>query len=484
MKYVKTLKYILAGFILCLSAGSCTNWLSVDPEDQELEKQVYESETKIQQVLNGLYINMAEAALYGEVLTQETIEILGQQYAASWNYDHERTYFYQYSYADDKAKERIELIWAEMYKTIFQINVFIDKLENTQGVVSDSKKNLLLGEAYGLRAFFHMDLMRLFGPVYSKGDNQDAIPYYDDHGSKQPLLKAKEVMERIFIDIDKSLGLLANDPVRTEGVVHKLSQTDFYSSYRNRRMNYYAVSLLKARALMWKGGSENHMAAANLAKSLLAANEIPSKFPWVTRDEVISIEHKDRIYSNEVIFGIHSPQLYSVFSSGFSQGIGSPLSLLAKHQDNIIYLCEGNSNWTIFTDWRILNYISYKESPYICSYKFESPFRTTDFQYLQPLMRKSELYYIVAEVTEEAEWIDEVRTNRGLEELSAAYDLNEELTREYMKEFIGEGQLFYFYKRRNTSQIRSGTGGMVNMGDSQYVVPIPQKELDEHTKEQ
>lgn len=53
------------------------------------------------------------------------------------------------------------------------------------------------------------------------------------------------------------------------------------------------------------------------------------------------------------------------------------------------------------------------------------------------------------------------------------------------REVIGEGQLFFFYKRRGEEQIISGTSadGTTSMIKTNYVVPIPQEELDERATE-
>ena len=89
---------------------------------------------------------------------------------------------------------------------------------------------------------------------------------------------------------------------------------------------------------------------------------------------------------------------------------------------------------------------------------------------IMPLIRLSEMYYIAAECTtdagESADLINTVRHARSIPEsldiqATNAYDAPDvrpgydssksvrinELMKEYRKEFYGEGQLFYFYKR-------------------------------------
>jgi hypothetical protein len=57
--------------------------------------------------------------------------------------------------------------------------------------------------------------------------------------------------------------------------------------------------------------------------------------------------------------------------------------------------------------------------------------------------------------------------------------LTAELQKEYQKEFFGEGQLWYYYKRRNLSPIPNPTvaSGNITMNATKYVFPLPLSEL-------
>ncbi len=54
--------------------------------------------------------------------------------------------------------------------------------------------------------------------------------------------------------------------------------------------------------------------------------------------------------------------------------------------------------------------------------------------------------------------------------------IQQEIYKEYRKEFVGEGgQLFFYYKRRNAQQI---AGTAVKPGKSVYVLPIPENDTE------
>jgi len=75
-----------------------------------------------------------------------------------------------------------------------------------------------------------------------------------------------------------------------------------------------------------------------------------------------------------------------------------------------------------------------------------------------------------------------VRLNRGLPNLTAGTVAVPEILKEYQKEFYGEGQLFYYYKRTNANAIPNGstTSGNITMDKTKYVLPLPLSETGFH----
>ena len=101
-----------------------------------------------------------------------------------------------------------------------------------------------------------------------------------------------------------------------------------------------------------------------------------------------------------------------------------------------------------------------------------------------PLISTPEMYYICAEVYAEQgdlvraiDYLNIVRRARGItEDLKKTLNKTEvknEILKEYRKEFVSLGQLFYFYKRWGVSEI---VGNSSPMTDSEYVIPYPDSE--------
>ena len=56
--------------------------------------------------------------------------------------------------------------------------------------------------------------------------------------------------------------------------------------------------------------------------------------------------------------------------------------------------------------------------------------------------------------------------------------LEGELAKEYSKEFLCEGQLWFYYKRTNTAKIQSGSSNTnITMSNAKYVPNLPDSEI-------
>ena len=105
-----------------------------------------------------------------------------------------------------------------------------------------------------------------------------------------------------------------------------------------------------------------------------------------------------------------------------------------------------------------------------------------------PLIRMSEMYYMGAEClnqqgkTKDAvELLNTVRRNRGIAEDKmisggiAFKELTKEIEKEWKKEFLGEGQMFYFYKRLGYTKLPNSS---LLINEKVYVLPMPEDEIN------
>jgi hypothetical protein len=456
-------------FGLLLTFSAC-NFLNITPDDRLTQDQVLQQERLINMQLNGIYMNMARRNLYGANLTMSIIECLAQR----WSNTNDRLPFFYFSTYNIRGGERIPegvntAIWEGLFAQALSVNDFLLTLERTELNIPTHRKNILLGEALGLRAFYHFDILRLWGPVPQRDDDQAFMPYNNSaQGALMPLLSADSIVKKILEDLLEAERLLQPyDPIITQGVVTETQFDpirDFYTN-RNYRMNFYAVKAMQARVYLWIG---------DRAKAYDAAMEVINSpwFPWVEAATVIGGANPDRVFSTEIIFGIHSRDMYAFYDDFFAPALSetNELTLLQRAGANRL-----TQTFDLAADIRNEPYLwklGGGDKTYYVFYKYARPSVRNDptnspirAEFFQPLIRVSEMYYIAAEsapsVREGIELLDQVRTNRALRpfenpEAMTPAQFSAELRKEYEKEFIGEGQLYYFYKRRDITSIPSG----------------------------
>ena len=92
-----------------------------------------------------------------------------------------------------------------------------------------------------------------------------------------------------------------------------------------------------------------------------------------------------------------------------------------------------------------------------------------------PLLKIGEMYLIAAEASGDIKYLKELRRQRGYSSDEDTSNFEQLLTGEYQREFIAEGQLFYYYKRLNFNEIPfSGIAAT----DKIYVLPLPDDEIE------
>jgi len=471
MKKLRTLLYIL---LLPFLLGSCNKWLDVQPEDKLTEQQIYSSREGINEVLNALYLKLGSNNLYGQNLTLDKLDLFAHRYhafatnALYYNYIH-------HDYNDEAVRKTIADIWDGLYGVIGNANQFLANLKKYPGILTAAQEEQYMGEALAIRSLAYFDLLRLYGPVYAQNPTAKSIPYYRTIGAVVgDFLPADQVLQYILEDLDQAIKYLGKDPIITQ------NGTDNYNSYR---LNLYAAQVLKARALMWRGGTADKAQALVLAKQVITN---AAKFPWIAHANITgSAADADRIFSTEVLFGTFNSKLYDLQSTLFSSSI-SELRILSTGPGNYVEtVYEGNQG-----DYRFVYSWPYPSGGAVTFRTFikyqDMSSTSLTRRFTVPLIKLSEVYYIAAECeTDQAQaltYLNTVRQKRNLLVNITDYSkFNAELTKEYLKEFYGEGQLWYYYKRNQFTSIASpnNVSGVGNFPIplATYVFPIPDSEL-------
>lgn len=476
--------YVLLSLLLLTS---CNDWLDVKPYGEVEADKMFEEEEGFLQTLSGSYLLMTSGSAYGrELMVGFPEEIV--------HYWKKRSEFHVFDYKNAKVVSRLDATWAKMYEAIANTNLLLQNLAKKDSA-DFGHYRLIKGEALGLRAYLHLDLLRLFGPVLKNGGmDAKAIPYHEVFSNQTvKLMTAREVIARIQRDLDSAYVLLADDPIRIYGrdeskyadIEHKNQAPEVKGlafSYRGCRMNYYAVCATLARL---------HMLKEEPAKALQYANEVIVGGENIfTLADWEDIDEEDTMFERELVWSLFDPETQDHLVSKVRK---SDYALDEAYND-FVY-CD-QSVYGSDEDWRYTYWFEYsKTSPafwYLSKYNriYSATDKTEDqtpWRTIVPMIRLSEMYYIAAEAslqtdpTEAYRLLNAVREARNLDDLpssmeSNAEELSNQITYEYRKEFWGEGKLFYYYKRLFADiQTREET---ITATKAIYELPLPKDEIE------
>ena len=482
----KTISIFKSSFLALslIAAVACESWIDVEPIDRLSEDKVYSTQKGFLQALNGVYAEMNNNTVYGGHLSVGVIDVLAQYYDGGSENSYTYYYYPRYDYTNTGVKNTFSNVWSKMYSLISSANIILEKCEQTDVLPSQYQK-MIKGEALAMRAMFHLDLLRLFGPVMSENAHEMAIPYVTVADQNiQDFLTADVVIDRIIHDLTEASGLLqSSDPVLTDGVKHTPEAGDNIDfCYRQYRLNYFAVQVLLARAYLWKGDQTE---ALTISENAISKAE--SIFPFIS-SSAANGSYPDRVFSSEVIFALYNTNRINVYRKYFASTLDTRniLSFAGTLDSGRIPELYDSQNDLRYKMWSA----SSEGDNDLIFNKYEDVVlkdgSTNHYCYMMPLIRLSELYLIAAECetdfSKALTYLNTLRNKRNCPNVTPrnSEELMNNITSEFRKEMIGEGQMFFFYKRHAMQSIPNGssTSGNINMIMKNYVVPVPDSEID------
>lgn len=465
MKY----RYIqngLLAILLAITCGACNDWLSVSPRSQTKEEDMFETEDGFKNVITGIYTGMCAKELYGAALTYGAVDVLGGYYYMS---QAENIYYSlsSYDYESTSSLNVIDPIWSKQYNLITHANIILRNIDKQKEIFTEDNYRLCKGEVLALRAFLHFDLLRLFGKSYLVGAQEEAIPYVENLDLKvTPLSTVEQVLDKVIRDLEEAVLLMNNDPIVTGETANSFLGT------RQFRLNYYGVRALLARVYLYKGDKEN---ALKNAKEVIDSE----KYPWTPREEITVAEDKkrNRIFNGELIFALNNNKL-GTYSNEFLQAGASESQANVLVMDESVVSSMYESSLYGNIDWR---YVYLFKEDYTYNNKlWQIEGMPDEYANKQPLLRLSEMYLIAAECEKDAtialKYFNDFRHARGFtadSDLENISDLQNEIVKEYRKEFLQEGQFWFCCKRLNLTV--PDADGFKNEA---FVWPMPEIEIE------
>ena len=477
---------------LCFwTLAGCDSYLDVNPKGTLEQEKQFEDVQGYRDAMYGIYATMAKTSLYGEALSWGFVDWLAQlsydKYMQSEKLVNVKA-ANQYKYDDPNLEGLIGSIWGEAYQCISYANNVLENIE-TVNLAEDPDYALIKGEAYGVRAMLHFDLLRLFAENILLHPDAGGIPYaYHFDLKNKEVFSLKESYDNILGDLTKAEACLVND--------NEMNPSNAGSDYRVARgthCNKYAVWALQARVFHYKGDLDS---AAFYAGKVIDApdlylvprgaygNKEMKRFP---RGD----EPKERA-SSEMIWGLYTRMIADSYKNMNFENIGGSVVVLRDDIDDVYDISRSSAT---SEDARYKAFFA-KVGEISSDYFFVRLLGTEeDTHTLQGvcLIRLPEMYYILAEATYDQDkekamrYFNDVRNSRGLNDYASAEVTSREefmelVLAERYKEFWGEGQTFFSYKRENKGFKHPDSwdhyGEVYTPSSEMFVLPWPKKELE------
>lgn len=509
---------------------SCKKWLEISNSSEIISEQQFSDVTGFRDAVVGVYVKLAKPELYSMEMTWRTAEFLSQQYAVVASAPDLNVPKYLWNTAPLPAKR--ETIWAGAYNAIANINQILEYHEKNRSVFESAPitDSLIKGEMLALRAFLHFDMLRLFG----KGNlgarpnlmEEAAIPYVTEFTRIATNQRSyRETLGLLKKDIAEAIVYLQADPLsklrgpaayysqELAGGFISTSSTGTASPNRKMRMNYWAAKALYARILLWEGTSESKAEALKQSLEVIGGSALSNGlgegdgayYTWTASNELDKPQWmlNNNSFVNEHLFTLNVEKLIDIEAGWFNAySPNSTYSVVFLTDDRRKLVFESPS--PIFAiDYRgnqgllgmgasLTNFAITKfYNVAAVTTGTATPATPATYNNRIPLMRVTEMFYIAAECLLEpgtnydrnkaVALLNKVRNQRNIiatYNLSAASltdaEIRNEITKEYMKEFIAEGQLFFYYKRLGFTNI---PGYPSDMTDAEYQMPMPDSEI-------
>ena len=459
---------MICGLGLMVLATSCDNFLDVHPKGEIVGKDLLSERKGFENALYGVYASMRNDKAYGAYMTYYVMDVLAQYFNCPGNSDITDLSAFKYKENPEVTKVFSD-IWSTMYQNISYANNILVNLEN-QSPETLEFYDIYKGEALGLRAYMHFDLLRLYADQATDAKTRGIV--YNTAFSLKPsdILPKTKVYERIIADLRAAEKLLDN-----EKLYEAASPEDGFFLDQSIHFNLQA-----ARVYLTQGNIDS---AFYYADKVIREGGLELVEKTEIAGDVIGA-----LSQKETIFGLYAKESFYTRTKEDLYDAVSFKSLNPWNGIATVYQQGGGENDYRWAAWfqTISNNLRFVKltDPYQLSTGNNRPAGQIPGV---NLIRLPEMYYIAAECLlrkndpKAADYFNAVLESRGLvaldDRIPAESLTIEKITQERYKEFVGEGQTFFNMKRLNLD-IQAITGEILPAANSIYTVPVPEEEFN------
>ena len=252
MKYIiNNIKTLFCGTMLLLAGGasltSCTDWLDKDPDSIVAEDEAFKNFRNFQGYVEEIY---------SLIPSKEMVN-----YCTAWNFGDDAVHNPEgYAHMDHQVDlgnyrnwytntqcwlngDRSSL-WRNSWYSIRKCNLGIENIGSLIG--TDEERDILLGQMYFFRAWWHFELMCYFGglPYVDK-------TFVDGHIPELPRLSFQECARRCAQDFERAYNLLPLDPKDWDATLVAKDNNTVNNNFI--RVNKFMALCYLGKCYLWAG---------------------------------------------------------------------------------------------------------------------------------------------------------------------------------------------------------------------------------------
>ena len=216
MKYYSNIKSLACGCLLLLAGGasfvSCTDWLDKDPESIVAEDEAFKNYRNFQGYIEEIYnlipdkekVNYCTAWNFGDDAVHNPEGFAHMDHQVDLGNYRNWLQNNQCWLMGNNFNGRDQSLWRNSWYCIRKCNLGIQNIKSLVG--TDEERDLLLGQMYFFRAWWHFEVMCYFGgmPYIDEAFEATQIP-------ELPRLSFQECADRCAEDFERAYDLLPLD---------------------------------------------------------------------------------------------------------------------------------------------------------------------------------------------------------------------------------------------------------------------------------
>ncbi len=469
---MKRYAYILLFLSSTLLFSCKKDFLETKPHTSVDQASAFTSPERVEAAMIGLYDLITTSSFNTHIALSSDVKGGDMNVVSTGNYNR---FVNEYQYLQSPTIGYGEGFWRDAYKLITNCNVAITQLPNAP--IADAAKNDYLAEARALRAWAHLQLVRLFAQPYSVDPNSKGIPVVDW------VLKPSEAIpprgtvkaDYDFITTDLLFAKANISPTRTN---------------TSGRLVLNAVNGLLARVYLdqqiWDKAAEHAVLARNgyplAPASALLAGFVDKTPEWIW---TLAYRSDDNTGYLQIASFLDPYDIgYSTFraTTSFVNMFGTDDIRRQQFFVNTAKVATGAGN-ALQRDA-----LQYSRDGYLIN-KF---YFRSDWALSVPMIRSAEMFLIEAEAEAEQGHdglaqaalfeVQKRAITGGVKSTNTGDALKLEIRDERRKELFGEGFRLYDLTRRKETLVRTApdhwSAITLAPGDYRNILPIPRTEID------